>query len=272
MKKIALMFLIVAQIILMTGCSLQNTEVKPVKQVTKEATFVPTPNTHILQTIEKNIFGDKTLEKIILYVEETPEGMPKSWSLVIEGVEKIKLFHEDGLFSFAKIAFADIDNDQREEILFYRQSSGSAGATGLNVYKISERKLQQIFANNNEFEPSAQRFVVKYMDDFYVKFEDKETGLKSVIELDPDQYSGMENMLPNIATWVDPIVDYSLVDYNDDGNKEIITIQRVIGISHADTIGLLKTTYKMDQGQYKATTQTLCDSRDKPLAEVKLKG
>lgn len=271
MKKIALILLIISQTLLVAGCSLQNTEVKPVNQVTKEeATFVVTPNTHMLQTLDKNIFGDKTPEKITLYVEESTKGMPQSWSLVVDSVEKVKLFPEDGLFFFAKLALADIDNDQRDEVLLYRQSSGSAGAMGLNIYKASENNLQQIFCNKNEMDPSSPRFEVKYIGDYYVKFEDKETGLKAVIELDPKQYSDREDMLHNIATWIDPIADYSLVDYNDDGTKEIITIQRVIGISHADTIGLLKTTYRMDQGQYKAATLTLCDSKDKPLAEVKL--
>ncbi|MEG6523277.1 hypothetical protein [Desulfotomaculum sp. 1211_IL3151] len=271
MKKIALILLIISQTLLVAGCSFQNTEVKPVNPLAKEeASFIVTANTHMLQTLDKNIFGNKTPEKMILYVEETPEGMPQSWSLVVDGVEKVKLFHEDGLYSFAKLALADIDNDQRDEVLLYRQSSGSAGAMGLNVYKASENNLQQIFSNENEMNPSSPRFEVKYMGDYYVKFEDKETGLKAVIELDQKQYSNLEDMLNNIATWIDPIADYSLVDYNDDGIKEIITIQRVIGISHADTIGLLKTTFKMDQNQYKATTLTLCDSKDKPLAEVKL--
>ncbi|SHE48153.1 hypothetical protein SAMN02745133_00472 [Desulforamulus putei DSM 12395] len=233
-------------------------------------TFVETENTHVLQTLEQDLVGDPVKEKVVLYAEQSKDGMPLSWSLVVNGIEKVKLSPEDGLYSFAEVKFADVDGDQKEEVLLYRQSSGSAGARGLNIYKTTGENWQELFSVNNTTEADDKRFEVKYMGNYYAGFEDKETGLKSTIQLDKARYKGIEHMLQGISTWIDPIVDYSLVDHNGDGVKEIVTIQRVIGVAHADTIGLLKTTYKMERGRYKAVTLTLCDNNDKPLAEVKL--
>ncbi|WP_238442535.1 hypothetical protein [Desulforamulus reducens] len=272
MKELKTIFLIFSLTLsILMGCSAAKpADDQPKKQASKADIFIETANTHILQTVDRNISGDRTKENIILYVNRTKDGMPQSWSLVVNGIEKIKLSHEGGLYSFAEMNFVDIDGDKKEEVLLYRQSSGSAGAKGLNVYKPTEAKWQQVFSNVITTDMGQERFQVKYMGDYFVRFEDKETGLKAVIELNKKQYQGIENMLKNISTWIDPIIDYSLVDHDGDGTKEIITLQRVIGISHADTIALLKTTYKMEQGQYKLISLTLCDYNDKPLAEAKL--
>lgn len=271
MKKLARTLLVpVLAISLLTGCT-SPPKAKEASYVSKQApAFVQTEYTHLLQTLEQDLQGDAAKEKVALYGEQTKEGMPLSWSLVVDGIEKVKLSHEDGLYGFGEAAFADVDGDQKVEVLLYRHSGGSAGAKGLNVYKTAEENWQELFSVNNTLEAEDTRFEVKYMGNYYASFEDKETGLKSTIPLDKMQYKGIEDMLNGISTWIDPVIDYSLVDHNGDGIKEIITLQRVIGVAHADTLALLKTTYKIEKGRYKAVTLTLCDNKDKPLAEVKL--
>lgn len=273
MKKLACALLVpVLTLSLLTGCSpspkaMEASDTSGTKQA---QTFVETENTHILQSLERDLLADPVKEKVVLYAEQAKDGMPLSWSLVVNEIEKVKLSHEDGLYGFAEVKFMDVDGDQKEEVLLYRYSSGSAGARGLNIYETTAENWQDLFSVNNTIEAEDKRFEVKYLGNYYASFEDKETGLKSTIQLDKAQYKGIEHMLKDISTWIDPIVDYSLVDHNGDGVKEIVTIQRVIGVAHVDTIALLKTTYKIEKGRYKAVTLTLCDNNDKPLAEVKL--
>ncbi|WP_161821911.1 hypothetical protein [Sporotomaculum syntrophicum] len=44
---------------------------------------------------------------------------------------------------------------------------------------------------------------------------------------------------------------------NNDGACEVTAIQRVIGVSHSDTIALLKTTYQLMNGKYKPINQII---------------
>lgn len=274
MKRLALALLIACTTTsLVTGCgSSAKTKEAPVvnqKQAAVEE-FVKTKNIHVLQTEEQDLFNDKNKEKVVLYGEQAEDGMPISWSLVIDNIEKVKLLPEDGLYSFAEFKFEDVNGDNNKEVLIYRYSSGSAGARGLNIYQSHNNVWQEIFSVKNPVDEENNRYEVKYLGDYYASFEDKETGLKSAIELDKNKYNGIEDMLKGISTWIDPIADYSIVDHDGDGVKEIITIQRVIGVSHADTLALLKTTYKLEKAKYKAVTIILTNSNDKPLAEIKL--
>ena len=270
-KRTAALIIFTLSCWLFAGCSLNpSSETAQLVQTKSDKTYVAAENCQILQNVNKDILGDAVKEKIVLYVEEAEDGLPLAWSLVVDNIEKVRLSTEDGLYFFAEIKFADVDGDQQDEVLLYRQSSGSSGARALNIYKTSPQDWQELFASHQPEPADDERFLVKYLRDYYVHFEDKTTGLKSTISLDKDQYIGNENMLPGIATWIDPIIDYSLVDHNGDGVQEIVTIQRVIGVAHVDTIGLLKTTYRMESGHYRAVILTLCDRNDKPLAEAKL--
>ncbi|GAB6158390.1 hypothetical protein JCM39194_15900 [Desulfotomaculum varum] len=234
-----------------------------------QAAFTIKENTALIQSLEINLTGKQSKDKVSLYAEQSKDGLPLAWYLVVNGLEKVKLTAED-LYSFAEVRFVDINGDGREEALLFRQSSGSAGARGLNIYQTAGQHWRELFSVNQDTATDDKRYTVKYTGNYSVAFEDKSTGLKSMIPLNESRYQGSEHMLPDITAWVDPIIDYSLVDYNKDGVKEIVTIQRVIGIAHADTIGLLKTTYQLKDNRYQAVAMTLCDSNDNPLAEVKL--
>ncbi|AEG59140.1 hypothetical protein Desru_0863 [Desulforamulus ruminis DSM 2154] len=275
MKKIlASLIAFILFISLLSGCAANKTTLqKKEAESTGLEKFQATANMQILQSTRETLGSDGKTEQIILYSEQSPNGMPQSWSLVVDDIEKIKLSPEEGLYGFAEVKFEDVDGDDIKEVLFYRQSTGSAGARGLTIYKTGGKDWQQLFSVNDPFDfddMEGKRYEVKYLGDYYVRFEDRQTGLKTTIALDAEEYQGLEDMLKEISTWVDPIAEYSLVDYDGNGVKEIITIQRVIGIAHADTLAFLKTTYKLEQGRYKAVTLSLTDVNDKPLAEVKL--
>lgn len=265
MKKIVTIILTLS-LLISWGCSIKENG----SSSEHEKPFIESSNTFILETIEKNIYGTKTPQKIVLYAEQTKDGIPVAWSLVIDGKEKVKLHHEDGLYGYADVKLLDLDGDARNEVLLYRQSSGSAGARGLNIYKPTPGEWTEIFNVTDPADFDDNRYRVKYLGNYYVSFEDTLTGLKAIITLDKKNYHGLEDMLGNIDTWVDPIAEYSIVDHDGDGVKEIVTIQRVIGIAHVDTMALLKTTHKRVNGKYIPVILSIADRNDKPLAEVKL--
>ncbi|CCO08008.1 hypothetical protein [Desulforamulus hydrothermalis] len=255
---------------LLSGCTdtLHKQRAAPLQGPAQTA-FTINNNTALIQSLEINLTGKQSKDKVSLYAEQSTDGLPLAWYLVVNGLAKVKLTAED-LYSFAEVRFADLDGDGRAEALLFRQSSGSAGARGLNIYQTAGQHWQELFSVNQDTVTNDKRYAVTYIGNYCVAFEDKETGLTGIIRLNESRYRGSEHMLPDITAWIDPIIDYSLADYNQDGIKEIVTIQRVIGIAHADTIGLLKTTYQLKGNRYQAVTLTLCDSNDTPLAEVKL--
>lgn len=264
MKKLSFIFLLaIFTLFTVMGCTSHS----PKKSV---STYVVTENTQILQSMKGDLLGDQREEKILLYAEQAKDGLPLAWALVVDDVEKVRLTPEEGLYFFAEMNLSDVDGDGQKEVLLYRQSSGSAGARALNIYQTTEDSWQEIFAVDHLAQTDDEHYQVKYLGDFYVSFEDKKTGLKSTIPLDKNQYQGSEEMLNNITTWIDPVAAYSLVDHDGDGCQEIVTLQRVIGVSHVDTIALLKTTYYMTNGHYQAVNLALCDNKNKILAEVKL--
>ena len=80
----------------------------------------------------------------------------------------------------------------------------------------------------------------------------------------------MADLLVRISNWVDPIADYKFTDIDSDGTEEIITVQRVIGISHPDTIAELRTTYKLESGQYRPITEALTTPGDPVTGAVRV--
>lgn len=56
--------------------------------------------------------------------------------------------------------------------------------------------------------------------------------------------------MPKISSWVDPISDYEFKDTDGDGVMEITTMQRVIGISHPDTL-----VFEIEGGRYIAAAR-----------------
>ena len=254
------------------GCSKkpQNTQID--KQLapdnTDEKEELRAPKIRLVKKVQHDLLGQGTIQNISLYVYEHTSASPASWSVTVDHQEILDLDRDN--YDVADIEFMNIDRDVRDEILVYRTSGGSSGARALNIYKPGSGKWKELFAAKNSFDLSSNRFQMKYTGNYKVSFEDTETGLKALIPLEKERYKGTENSLSEITSWVDPISDYEFGDKNGDGVKEITTIQRVFGISHADTIALLKTEYIMRDQEYHADTVSIHDDKVRLLAQVKL--
>lgn len=274
-KSIRTTMIILCASLLLTACTnpqSTGTLTEPANTPPSESgKLIPHEKTFLMAEYEEDLYGTSTKQKVNLYAHEEENGMPTSWSLAIDGAEMVKLDFQEGLYGQASIKLEDITGDQRPEVLFYRYNTGSAGAQGLTVYQVSDRKLNELFLMSDPTESSEGRYAIQYLGDYKVSFQDNKTALKENIPLYKENYQDVDaELLKGISNWVDPISQYEIQDLNGDDIKEIITVQRVIGVAHVDTIGILKTTYAASEGQYKPTEQALYDSMNTLLKKISL--
>lgn len=262
-KKAVIVFLMATMTIIFSGCG---------KTGVGKDKFIPADNMKVQNTLEEDLNGDGSKEKIIFYAQKNEQGMPIAWTIVVDGYDMATLDgqEEEGVYTLADIALQDIDGEDGPEILFYRYSTGSAVAQGLNIFKPGKDNWGEMFNVPNPFGMGKDRFEIKYLGDYRVSFKDKETGLEHTIELKKSNYNGNEEMLEGISTWIDPISEYRIDDIDGDGVNEITTVQRVIGVSHSDTIAILQTVYQLREGVYKADKVMLTTDTGELLAEQSL--
>lgn len=267
MKRLSIVLILILIVAIVVGCGDNSQGNKISKQGNSERKpDNPSETFEMVKEVEHDLLDLGKMQTIALYVYQDAYRAPQSWFITVDGEKMLALGRDD--YDMADIDFKDVDGDKHDEILVARGSGGSAGAGGLNIYKPAADKWQELFAAKNIFDLPSKRFKVNYFGDFQVGFEDSETGFKTTIPLVKDRYKGMENLLPQINSWVDPISNYEVKDIDGDGVMEIVTTQRVIGISHADTIALLKTMYKMRNQTYQAKTVSLYDDRGNLLNGV----
>lgn len=228
--------------------------------------FKLSPKMSEIQNLETNLDGESN-SRISLITERNDMDMPVNWYIIVEGIEKVKVTPEEGRYFLSEVKFDDIDGDKKAEGLLYFYSTGTAAEQNLYIYKIVNELWKEIFVLQSPDNLDYGRFKVRYMGDYKVSFYDKKYDLKATIELDKNNYIDMEDMLPNISDWVDPVASIEIKDIDNDGIKEIIANQRVIGIAHADTIGYLDTTYKLIGSCYEAVKITLSNINNELIIE-----
>jgi hypothetical protein len=221
--------------------------------------------------------GDGQKEVIELFARKS-EYYEHEWKLVVDGKE-IDVFDDKDKYIFAKMEFADLLHNKKQNILLYFQSGDSAGTAGLVVFAQDEKKLKQIFTDpipkniESYFESMKKRFSMKYLGNLQVEFIDKQTGLAATIPLSKERYKDVPDLkssLKRIHTWVDPVSDYRIKEVTKNKPKEIVTIQRISGIAHVDEIARYETRYVFNSKKQKyepAKVALYSDDTGKQLAE-----
>ncbi len=272
MKRLSIVLILILIATMIVGCGENPQSDKISKQVKpgngERKPDNPSETPKMVKEVEHDLLGLGKMQIVALYVYQAAYRVPRSWFITVDGEKMLALGRDD--YDMADIDFKDVDGDKHDEILVIRGSGGSAGAGGLNIYKPAADKWQELFAAKNFFDLPSKRFKVNYIGNFQVGLEDSETGLKTTIALVKDRYKGMEDLLPQINSWVDPISCYEVKDFDGDGVMEIVTTQRVIGISHPDTIALFKTMYKMRNQMYLPKTVSLYDDNGNLLTQMSL--
>jgi hypothetical protein len=236
----------------------------------KRVPYVP------IQTAYENLYGNVEKQEIVLTARKYYNEFADSWKMIVNGKQVVKLGDHDGLYRKADFTLRNILGDDKKEVLIYRYSTGSGGAKGLVIYKPQPYKWVEIFSEQNPEDDleKRERFQIRYLGDFKIHFHDRKTGLEATIPLNKESYEGIkdvENWLQKI-NWedkVDPISEYLFHDTADRA-KEIVAIQRVHGLFHADTIANFKTiyNYNSDEKKFSATSVVLEDPNGMLLERV----
>ncbi|MFD0694725.1 hypothetical protein ACFQZT_11525 [Paenibacillus sp. GCM10027628] len=223
-----------------------------------------------LSSQQVDLYGDGEQHEVALISYTDDKGNPYLWQVKLDDQLKASLAQpEESLFAPADMKIEDLNGDGKPEILVYRYNTGSGGGIGLHIYSPLQG-WDPIFSVENPFAPSSmegkERYSVKYIGEYKVSFEDDVTGMKTMIPLDAHKYEGIDIPLEKIGTWVDSISAYYFSDKEDAGGaKTIVAEQRIIGVTHPDTIAKLRTTYHWNGTIYVPTTVGLYDEQDNLL-------
>lgn len=217
---------------------------------------------------------------LAVYEDWDERGRLWRWRIAADGHTKATLEQPGSIYDGpVRVKTIDMNGDGRAEILLYRRNTGSGGAEGLCVYEPFKgwRVLFDMDEGSAAAESSWQQsaYDIAYKGKGKVAFKDLTTGLQGTIPIDVKQYgddeASREAELAKIGSWVDPIQEYDIADANGDGHMEITALQRIIGVSHADTVGQIRWTFKLRSGKYEAIVETLANAAGKPLAEKRLR-
>lgn len=188
----------------------------------------------------------------------------KSWSITVNGRE-IASVPEDGAYYHGSLEIEDLTGDGYPEILFFRYSTGTAGAMGLTVFSLQGEKFGPIFADRN-WQDEEGEFRVNYQGGSVAHFYHRPTGLYTLIPI-PQTDELHADLLPAITTWVDPVIRYEFPASPTGRARDIVSERRVIGVAHAHTLATLKTTYRWSDGRYEPVQIALFDTGNQLLAE-----
>lgn len=217
--------------------------------------------------------GQDNLLLRIVKDKQTP--VQYEWTFLQKGVEKAKLPDWSGGTVRTKVMAQDLDGDKRPEVLVYRYGSGSGGVMALNVYGTGKGGWQELLSALPDWQHENTRFQVRYIGNNQVEFRDFDTGMRARIPLDPSRYQDMlpdlqksgetldEFLSKHIRDWVDPWSSYKVTDLDQNGIKEIVAYQDVIGYTHPDRLATLATQFELKNGRYQPTLYTLYEWNQK---------
>lgn len=172
-------------------------------------------------------------------------GFPRGKLLKIDGK-----FVVQNRYVTSRIMLGDVTNDQLDEVFFYQYSTGSAGAMGLNVYSLTNKKWKPIFTDpsmtigNNDNE----RFSNEYIGNKRIRFHDKRIDLSGVLDMSGFHFS--KEQLNMMRFHTDPISEYD-IHYENIGCG-IETIQWVFAFSHPHSVFSIHNyyRYKFDEQKF----------------------
>ncbi|MCC3374993.1 hypothetical protein [Cohnella sp. REN36] len=251
----------------------------PIARATSEGGTLPIAKTEKIYAEGADLYGDGVRTGIAVYADLSAEQEPIRWRVAANGRTLFAMMQPEIPYGKdAEVKLADLTGDGKPEVLIFRNGTGSDGAQGLSVYRPADgwKPLLELVDPTLKGSAGRDRYAVSYQGGGALAFEDRTTGLAATIQLDVRRYDDdqgkSEAAFRKIDAWVDPVSGYRFEDRDRDGVQEIVAIQRVIGAFHADTIAQLETTYRLKDGAYVQTAETLCDENGQPLLQVAIPG
>lgn len=218
-------------------------------------------NYSIIDVAEGNVTKEFSSDKVILkgkYPSKDSEYVgdlvleihPKNSSNIIK--EKIPYSGYD-----LKLFVGDFSGDGRDDVLVRGAFGGSGGFEIVTIYSYIDGKLKNIF--NQDMFSDKYKFMAKYLDGYKVYVKSFATGDEFIIDISlrPKQYldiiydkNGKTKPYNDIN--VDAISGAYPINYLYRDTYNLLLNQRIVGISNADTIGLIQSYIDLSNNEIKA--------------------
>ncbi len=209
------------------------------------------PPENMLESKQGDVNGDGRLETVYLVGNKPTQGSPyiEDIGIVIYGPDDNRLAEislEENSGYQPTLFLGDFTGDNIDDILVNIDSGGSGGYVFSYIYSFSDNQPKPLFDFNAFNEKSD--YTVDYLDYYRVEVTNPSLNKKYVLDIsnkDRDYISGIydENGKLKRALKGDVLPLGALYPIDIDRNKifEINTLQRIVGLYNADTLGYVET-------------------------------
>lgn len=146
---------------------------------------------------------------------------------------------------------ADLNNDKAEELLISIPSGGSGGMKSYSLISLKDNKVTNLF-DQEKFSYGLE-YDVQFKDGFKVDVNVKESNKTYSLDIssmkdayvDFNVYNENGKLIQNTSGMRNPLSDIKIKSI--DGKYQLISYQRVIGTSNAETLGYVQGTWDIQQ-------------------------
>ena len=189
-----------------------------------------------------------------------------------QGTDKIKKYcRPQDLGGYdAYLTAADVTGDGIDDVIIAAPTGGSGGIVDYRILDFGEKEPREIFGRE---ENKGVPFTGYFLPNFQVKLVFPSIDKELVLAL-PDAKDlyvhlnayNRDGSLKNsgLRPYTQNLTNLFTLDTNGDGRSDVITTQRVVGVTNVDTIGYVRTKWRYKAGswqQEKVDFQTTLDSK-----------
>ncbi|MEG6520707.1 DUF4397 domain-containing protein [Desulfotomaculum sp. 1211_IL3151] len=209
----------------------------------------------IIDSKKADVNGDQVVDTVFLSGDKPDPTSPftENLSVCVEDGKNNKIIctvPPSNAGYNANLFLGDFNDDNVADILIRIESGGSGGYLFAYVYTVLNNRLVNIF-DYEDFNANSQ-YQVNFMDNYLVEVTQINNQNTFSIDLSnrkeefSDIYDENGKLIQPLQGSVLPLGGLIPQDTDNDGNFELIAIQRIIGRFNAETLGYVKTTLDWD--------------------------
>lgn len=206
-------------------------------------------NTFMIDVKFGDINGDGIIDKILLTGTKTPDSpFWQNITLVIQDGRTGKYqrypLQENAGYN-PSLFLGDFTGDKIQDILIVIDTGGSGGTIYSYVFSSINNSVVQIF--NSAIYNESYKYTVSFKDFYKAEIISFSPRKRYIVDL---QYKGIEylnevynqdgTLIQPINGWVSPLAGLYPVDFDRDGNFELVAYQNIAGRYNADRIGYME--------------------------------
>lgn len=213
----------------------------------------------IIDVKEGNILDEFSTDKVILRGTYPYENSAFAENLEIQIIpEKGDVITKKIPYSgyFLKLFLEDFTLNGRDEIMVRGSFGGSGNFAIATIYEYIDNMLKEIFSQ--DMFDKKYKFKARYLDDYKVEITSDQLKRKYIIDISSKDKSVLDiiynsdgTVKKGVVPYVSSINEAFPVNYVYRDNYNLLTQQRIIGVSNADTIGVMESFIDFKDGDFK---------------------